>query len=50
MIKMIVAIVEHGVPLVRPKWVHRLWAHQEDGQGERPRLVDGPPICPMVIR
>ena len=39
-----VATVEHGekIPLVRPKWVHRLWAHQEDGQGKKSRPVGGP--------
>ena len=45
-----VATVEHGVPLMRSKWVHRTWAHQEGTQGQGTRLADGPPICPMASR
>ena len=42
----IVATVEHGVPLMRSKWVHRTWAHQEGTQGQGTRLADAPPpIC-----
>ena len=41
-----VAIVEHGVPLMRSKWVHRLWAHQEGEQGQGSRLADGTPHLP----
>ena len=29
-----VAAVEHGVPLVLPKWVHHPWAQHEDGQDQ----------------
>ena len=29
-----VAAVEHGVPLVLPKWVHPMWAQDEDGQDQ----------------
>ena len=45
-----VATVEHGVPLMRSKWVHRTWAHQEGTQGQGTRLADGPPICPTATR
>ena len=45
-----VATVEHGVPLMRSKWVHRTWAHQEGTQGQGTRLADGPPICPAASR
>ena len=38
-----VATVEHGVPLMRSKWVHRTWAHQGGTQGQDTRLADGPP-------
>ena len=44
--KVPVATVEHGVPLVRPKWVHRLWALQEGGQGNESRPAGGPPHLP----
>ena len=44
------ATVEHGVPLMRSKWVHRTWAHQEGTQGQGSRLADGPPICPKAPR
>ena len=37
----IVATVEHGVPLVLPKWVHSLWAQDEDGQGQEPSQAGG---------
>ena len=26
--------MEHGVPLVLPKWVHPMWAQDEDGQDQ----------------
>ena len=29
-----VATVEHGVSLVLPKWVHPMWAQDEDGQDQ----------------
>ena len=45
-----VATVEHGVPLMRSKWVHRTWAHQGGTQGQGTRLADGPPICPATSR
>ena len=45
-----VATVEHGVPLMRSKWVHRTWAHQGGTQGQGTRLADGPPICPTASR
>ena len=38
-----VTTVEHGVPLMRSKWVHRAWAHQGSTQGQGTRLADGPP-------
>ena len=41
-----VATVEHGVPLMRPKRVHRPWAHHEDGQGKESRPAGGPPNLP----
>ena len=41
-----VTTVEHGVPLVRPKWVHRQWAHQEVGQRKESRLAGGMPYLP----
>ena len=43
-----VATVEHGVPLMRSKWVHHTWAHQGGAQGQGTRLADGPPICPTA--
>ena len=42
--------MEHGVPLMRSKWVHHQWAHQEGEQGKGSRLADGPPICPTATR
>ena len=45
-----VATVEHGVPLMRSKWVHHLWTHQEGEQGKGSRLADGAPICPATTR
>ena len=45
-----VATVEHGVPLMWSKWVHRTWAHQGGTQGQGTRLADGPPICPTASR
>ena len=36
-----VATVEHGVPLVLPKWVHSLWVQDEDGQGQEPSQTGG---------
>ena len=38
--------VEHGVPLMRSKWVHCTWAHQGGTQGQGTRLADGPPHLP----
>ena len=38
--------MEHGVPLIRSKWVHRTWAHQEGTQGQGTRLEDWPPSAP----
>ena len=38
----IVGTVEHGVPLMRSKWVHCMWAHQEGTQGQGTRLADAP--------
>ena len=35
--------VEHGVPLMRSKWVHHTWAHQGGTQGQGTRLADAPP-------
>ena len=45
-----VATVESGVPLMRPKWVRRTWAHQGDAQGQGTRLADGPPHLPHGVR
>ena len=42
--------MEHGVPLMRSKWVHRIWAHQGGTQGQGTRLADGPPIYPTASR
>ena len=42
--------MKHGVPLMRSKWVHHPWAHQEGEQGKGSRLADGPPICPATTR
>ena len=44
------ATVEYGVPLMRPKWVHHPWAHQEDGQGKESRQAGGPPHLPHGYR
>ena len=44
-----VATVDHGVPLMRSKWVHRLWAHQEGEPDKDSRPVDGPPHLPHGI-
>ena len=41
-----VATVEHGVPLMRSKWVHRTWTNQGGDQGQGTRLADGPPSAP----
>ena len=40
---LVVATVQHGVPLMRSKWVHRTWAHQGGTQGQGTRLTGGPP-------
>ena len=45
-----VATVEHGVPLMPSKWVHRMWAHQEGEHGKGSRLAAGPPIFPTATR
>ena len=45
-----VATVEHGVPLMWSKWVHRTWAHQGGTQGQGTRLADGPPHLPHGIQ
>ena len=45
-----VATVEHWVPLMLSKWVHRTWAHQGGDQGQGTRLPDGPPFCPTATR
>ena len=44
-----VAIVEHGVPLMWSKWVHRTWAHQVCTQGQGTRLADEPPHPPHGV-
>ena len=44
-----VAKVEHGVPLMRSKWVHRMWAHQGGAQGQGTRLADAPPHPPHGV-
>ena len=41
-----VATVEHGVPLMRSKWVQHQWAHQGGEQGKDSRPADGPPSAP----
>ena len=46
----LVAAVEHGVPLMRSKWVHHQWAHQGSEQGKGSTLADGPPSAPRQDR
>ena len=45
----IVTTVEHRVPLMRSKWVHHQWAHQEGEQSKGSRLADGPSSAPWQL-
>ena len=45
---LVVATVEHGVPLMRSKWVHRTWATKEALKAKAQDWQMGPPSAPQL--